>query len=904
MNKLLLPALLLLAAITGMAQNKAVIKGRVVDSVNNSPVVFATVAILNVQDTTSTLVAYTLCDKNGSFSFHNPPTGIPLKIFISSVSYNPFRKNLTLNKAESLDMGIIKVGPKQLHEVVIRGERDPVTIRADTIEFAAEAFKTRPNALVEDLLKKLPGVEVDNQGFIIVNGKQVSKVLVDGHEFFNNDTRIATKNLDADMIDKIQVYDDRENDPNHLIPEPNVGKIINLKFKKAYKKSIFGKIYGGTGTEGRYEAGGLLNMFRDTLQVSLLGVGNNLNNTGFSFNDLYTSGGLNRGGFNAFGIGSSNGAGNGIQKIISSGVNINNDYGKKLKINLAYYYSHTVNTYNSITNTQRLLSDTDLTTNTANARLRTDNRHNITMLIRWQPDEATEFTYNPDFSYSANSSGSNSAGNTFSNFIPRINQSGTTDNNTGNNAQFQQSLSYNHQFKKSGESINISSGFQISPNGGDDYNNNNLISYTAIVPSYILNRYTNTNNKNTDVNLAVSYRYPITKKLIANVTVSDDYRHQVNNTEAYDLDTLTGHYDTFLPTLSSALTRNLWTENINPGLTYNFKQNSSLALNANAQILQVSNKFDRGLPDIDQHFFNLLPNANLSVGKFSLGYQSSFTLPNIGDMIPYSIIFSPLYSVTGNPDLKPSRRNNFILAYNNYLQSGVMMRANASASFEENGIFRQRTLDAAGVETSTPINMNGRYTLSAGGFISKKFKKRNELSFNENTNLSVNKSHSFFELNGQNGSQDTYSISLNQSFSVNWKDIIEIEPSYRLTDAITNYTGINYNNINNVTHVADTHFIFYWTKSTSIEGTYTYTYNPLVSPGYQKSANFLNLNIAHTLLKKNRGQIKISCYDILNQNISSVRYISENTITDTQSQILKRYFLLTLQYKFNKSLSK
>jgi hypothetical protein len=317
--KTLLPITFLLMSFSALAQNKAIIKGKVIDSASKAPLELATIAVLDMRDTIASLISYTTSDKKGEFTLHNMQADIPIKMLITFVSYKPYRKSFTLKKGETFDLGTIHLSPQQLNEVVVIGERPPIVIRKDTIEFNTEAFKTRPNALVEDLLKKLPGVQINADGFVLFNGKGVEKVLVDGHEYFMNDTRIATKNLNADMIDKVQVYDDRDNDPNHLVPDVDVKKIINLKFKKAYKKSIFGKVYAGAGTEDRYTASGLINMFKDTLQVSLLGMANNLNNTGFSFNDLYTLGGANRGGGSILYRGGFGFAGpSGIQKIIST----------------------------------------------------------------------------------------------------------------------------------------------------------------------------------------------------------------------------------------------------------------------------------------------------------------------------------------------------------------------------------------------------------------------------------------------------------------------------------------------------------------------------------------------------------------------------------------------------------
>lgn len=241
MQKYFLLAAFMLTVLVAEAQNTSVIKGRVIDSASNKPVEFATVVISDARDTSANFIAYTLTDKNGSFALHKLPAAIPLKLLISFVAYQPFRKKITLSNNQNLDIGNLLLSTKQLGEVVVKGERMPIVIRKDTIEFNAEAFKVRPNAVVEDLLKKLPGVEVDNSGKITVMGKYVTKIMVDGKEFFANDPRIASKNLDADMIAKVQVYDDRENDPDHLVPDIDVKKIINLKFKKRLRKAFLEK---------------------------------------------------------------------------------------------------------------------------------------------------------------------------------------------------------------------------------------------------------------------------------------------------------------------------------------------------------------------------------------------------------------------------------------------------------------------------------------------------------------------------------------------------------------------------------------------------------------------------------------------------------------------------------------
>jgi hypothetical protein len=927
MYKRLLVLVLLLYTLPVIAQNKAAIKGKVIDSTDHKPVEFVTVAVLTIKDTTSTLQSYTITDKTGAFSLHNLPAGIPLKIFISTVAYRPFRKIVTINKGQELDLGEIALNTNQLNEVIVTADRPPIVIRKDTIEFNAEAFKTRPNAVVEDLLRKLPGVEVDMRGKILVQGKDVSKVLVDGHEFFSSDYRVATKNVDVELIDKIQIYDDRENDPEHLIPESQVAKIINVKFKKALKRSVFGKAFGGGGTRDRYSGGGLFNMFRDTLQVSLIGMSNNLNGTGFSYSDLYQSGGFNRGGSGAFYRGgiSTGGSdqlnnfdndtgfagfqgfgGSDQQRTISGGVNINQDYGKKLKINLAYFYNNARNESNYTFNTRRLAGDTTFTGSGVYANTQSDIRHNISADIEWKPKiDTTQISYKPSFSYNSGHSVNGGASSEGSNFLPLINTSTNNNSDATKNVTFEHFFRYDHKFKKKGESIGFSHALNINPDNGHGYSLEDLQSYTSQLASYRQDRREVNDNLGTFANIGANYRYPFTKKLTGVIDVTVGYNHRKNNNIPYDYDSATGSYDIFLPLAGSTITRNIWEENINPGLTYEFKDNIKLTVNGILQLQQANNQFGRNTADINQNFSWLLPSVKLEIADYNLSYRASYSLPGAQDIKPYSVAYNPRYIDYGNPDLKPTRKDAFGIGYNKYFdKSELYVSADLGWNFEHNSIFRHQTLDGVGNTTNTPINMDGKFGLSANSTISKNFKINQDFSIKSNTGISLRRNRGYFEINSQGGYQNNYNYAIKQGFEIAWKDLLQLEESYRITSSTAKYTDINYGDVKYVTHVVNSHLILTWPKVLNIESTYAYVYNPRVSPGLKRSANLLNISLAHLMLAKERGEIKLSCYDILNQNVSQYRDVNANTVSDWQTQILRRYFLLTFQFKFNKTITK
>src|SRR5688572_11008585 len=292
--------LTLCVAITTTALAQGSIKGKLVDSSGKNPLALATVTVFKAADTA--LITYRLSTPEGEFKVTGIPLNVDCRVVISYSGYDAYRKEFTLTSAETVDLGNVTMLPssKSLDEIIIMAERPPVSVRKDTIEFNASSFKTLPTALVEDLLRKLPGVQVDAEGNITANGKRVNRIMVDGKSFFGDDPKMATRNLPANVIEKIQLAEDKDEANRNTDGDlTNVGQVINLTLKKGVKKGWFGKAYAGAGTEGRYELGGIANIYRDTLQLSVLGFSNNMNRSGFSFKEVQDMGGFNRSGFNS-----------------------------------------------------------------------------------------------------------------------------------------------------------------------------------------------------------------------------------------------------------------------------------------------------------------------------------------------------------------------------------------------------------------------------------------------------------------------------------------------------------------------------------------------------------------------------------------------------------------------------
>src|SRR5215213_3130002 len=279
------------------------IRGKLIDTASKSPLALATVTVFKASDTV--LITYRLSNPEGEFKVPGIPLNVECRVIISYSGYDAYRKEFTLTNDTPLDLGTIGLGgsSKTLEEVLVIAERPPVTVKKDTIEFNASSFKTLPTALVEDLLKKLPGIQVDREGNITANSKRVNRIMVDGKSFFGDDPKMATRNLPANVIDKVQVTADKDEAARNSDGDlTNVGQVINLTLKKGVKKGWFGKLYGGAGTNERYEIGGIANVYRDTMQLSVLAFSNNINRSGFSFKEVQDIGGFNRSGSNSISI--------------------------------------------------------------------------------------------------------------------------------------------------------------------------------------------------------------------------------------------------------------------------------------------------------------------------------------------------------------------------------------------------------------------------------------------------------------------------------------------------------------------------------------------------------------------------------------------------------------------------
>jgi hypothetical protein len=886
MRKLLVLITILFTVTTGMAQSRHTITATVIDSAGHTPLEFVTVAVLQVKD--SSLVSYTRTDKNGLFTLYNIKDAEPLRLLVSYVGYQSLRIRLKFPATGILNLGRLQLNAKNLTEVTIKGEVVPILIKKDTIEFNAEAFKVRPNALVQDLLKKLPGMQVDRDGTLSFNGQHISKVKVDGRDFFANNYKIATQNLDADMISKVQVYDDRENDPDHLQPDYQVKKIINLKFKKEFTKSTFGKLAVGGGTQDRYQLDGTFIKSINDLEMAVVANSNNLNGTNFispAFSGMI-------------------GPRQGLQQITTTAVNINDNFGKFVKMNLTYNLNDQTNNNTTVKNVQRFLHDTTITTNSSNLSHGWNLSHALAATVEYTPDNDNKWKFNPQLTYNTNTGNSSSLSTSFNNFTPLLNTDNHTGASSGSNTQYQHLLSYYHAFKKKGESLTITNNVSFNPSKNLDYSLDNLVSYVVGLNSDTLNRFANSTSKNSNVSVDAAYHYPLGKNTTGVLDLTGLYTQSGAALFTYNQDPKTGLYDIYLTDQSTNLTRNLWGQSLHPEFIY---QKDAFNFHLGGILLnqQINNEFGNNTADLNQNYAYLLPALSLGVGKFNFSYNENVNQPNIGDMQPITMVSSPLFSFTGNPNLKPVRSHVFNARYFSFnQQSGVFSSINLQYSQENNSITRQSTITAQGATISMPINGLGRTSGSLNYSINKRFKKDGKWEISTNSNFFAGFGRNYYFVNSQPGYQDTYYGSFNQQVSIDWNDMVSIDPGYRITPNITRYELVKQPEQSYAKQQVSIPVNVKWPKRIILDINYDYIYNPLVAPGFQRKSNLFSISVARLLQQKDKGEFRLTCYDLFNQSVSSYHYAESNSIVDNQYQTLKRYFMLSYSYRFNKITTK
>lgn len=880
------------------AQTTGILKGKLLDTVGKQSLKDASVTLLDAED--STLEIFVLATANGEFEMKNISFGTYL-LQINFQGYTSFNKKVTFSKEKpALEMGTIYLQPQSndLNEVIVQSAR-PIVMKKDTVEYNAGSFKTKPNAVVEDLLKKLPGVEVSKDGAVKAQGETVTRILVDGKRFFGDDPKMATKNLPPDIIDKIQVFDDQSDQSKFTgFDDGNRIKTINITTKKDKRKGFFGKgiAGGGANNDGAlYDNSLNLSHFNNNQQMTVLAQANNVNKQNFSKQDI---------------LGSRGSGNSGITKTIGAGLNYKDVWGKKTDVSGSYFYNNqtTENASNSLSQNLIKLDSTTFTNRTSNSLQQNEN-HRFNFNIEHQFDSSNSIIIRPNLSTQHTSSHSNDSSNATESKASALiynSVSHSTRENTGYNGTLE--ATFRHRFPRKGRTYSIGVTLGGSTNNGDG-NNYSFITYPTRFKT--VNQQFNSTNNSNNISTTLSYTEPVGKNQLIELSYNYSYNNSNSNRTTYNYNTASKNYD-----LQDSLLSNKYENNYksNRGtLSYRIQGTKyTISVGSGIQYGERESHNISKVININQNFTNIYPTANFNY-EFSktrslrFFYNGRTSQPTINQLQPLVTTSDSINIRSGNPDLKQQFAHTFRLLYRSFdMTTQRVIFATINASMIQNDIQNSVTQYTNGRTLTVPVNLNGTYSLSGYfnyGFPLKKPKSNlnfsTNVSYNQNQNLVTNVDNSNASTTIGNYTKNT-SLSQSISWTTNLKDNFDMNFSSNSNYNIARQTLQSTQNANYFTQTFSTEATYYTNSGWIVSTDFDYIYSSGRSAGYNNSVPLWNASFAKQLFKKKEGEIRFFVFDLLNQNVSFTRTLTGNTIQDVQNKVLTRYFMLTFTYNLRK----
>ena len=881
------------------AQNDIVIKGTVYDINTQIPLELATVYFSNAKD--STVIEYANTDKNGVFKIATKKYDKPVFLKVNYMGYQPYTEEQS-SLLESKDFGKLYLmqNTKELNEVVIKSEAPPIRVKKDTLEFNAASFKLRPDANLEVLLKQLPGFEVDSEGKITVNGKEVNQFLVNGKAFFDKDGAIALKNLPADIINKVQVSDYKTK-KEELSKQESTSDYssINLTIDEKKNKGYFGKFLAGYGTDDRYESSLILNFFKDKQKISILASANNINSTGFTQDEVFDSMG---GGRNASGNARASGTGRGITESSMVGLNYNDEWSKNFEASGSYKFENSVNKNESKSNQANFLPTSTFFTE-SNSKARSENTgNNANFELEYKINPNTRLVFTPAISQSRANSLSESSSFSKDEEEVFLNESNSKSYRESTATSFANSINFNKSFEKRARNLSFVFSNNNTANDSDGINVSKTVFYQGSKPDDERNQNSKGDNSYDSYSADIEFTEPITDSLRVRIGADFDWQNSINDAKTYDFDIASQSYSDLndLQTNYTTSSRN----SVTPKVGLSFEKNDfTFNLNSSTSIVDFDNHslYLGKTTDLNQKY--VLPFGRAQIRYkldrskfFTLRYDYSNTLPSSTQLMPVGNLSNPLNTIIGNPNLNPTEKNSVNLNYRNF-----DMRTRSGYTFYMRGDFFNSEIvstsvyDSSGKRTTTYKNISGTYNTSIGGNWNQTIKREAHVL---RYGASINANYSFDKgfTNTVLYSSKRVGVTPRVYFSYDYGELLTIAPSYNFSYNESRYTNSSLKASSNVVHRINLQTTNYWPKNWTFGNDFGYTYNSNISNGFKKDFYLWNTSLSYGFFDK-KMTLKVKVYDVLNQNQSATRTISPTTIRDEENTVLKRYAMFSLAYK-------
>jgi hypothetical protein len=908
-------------------QAEVLISGYVKDSSDKSSLPGAHVSLMHFQDTTRVYRATT--DDDGKYSIRvrrgRYYIGASYVGYQSIVLAEPF----AANQAENL-VGDLELTPGALlDEVQITGERPSVLVRGDTLDFDARAFKLNPDANAEDLVRRMAGISVQD-GAVTAQGEEVRRVFVDGREFFGDDPSIALRNLPAEVIERIEVYDQMSDQAELTgFDDGERSKTINIVTRLDTRSGQFGRIYSGYGADERYQAGLVTNIFHNDARISILGMTNNINEQNFTREDFQSFVGGGRGGRGGFGGGPGGGmpmgdfrggSRPGFNTTHALGLNLSNSWNDKLNVSGSYFMNISDNITNQFTDRQYFLDDVSSQLYRENSEESSrSNNHRFSMRANYDIDEKNTIRFTPRGSIQNNNSDSyfNAFNALGDNILVSQSETGYDSDLTGYN--YSGSLLYRRQFGKTGRTASIN----LSANAN---NNQNLYFLDALneyfsegetdpanedVVSDYLNQRSDSETINNTISSNISYTEPFGEKGMLQVGYNISRARRETDRMTHSWDDELDVYGLFEPGLSNRLQSNYLTQRGTIGYSYR-QDRLNMTFEVGYQHAELN--ADQEFPytsTINREFQNVLPgfrlNYNIARGKsLRFNYRTSTSAPSVNQLQDVVDNSNPMLLSSGNPNLNHSYSHFFMGRYNTTNTEKLttffaFIMGNFSSGYIGNStiVARNDTILPGGLELnrgtqySLPVNMDGFANLRSNltyGFPLRFIKSNVNLS----SRLSYMRTPSM--INGQTNFANNYTMGGSLDLSSNVSRNVDFTLSY----------GANYNIVENTmrpqldnTYYLQTtgvrfSFIFleHWVWRSDI----SYLMYRGLGEDFNQDYALWNMNVGRKFLKNNLGELTLSVFDLLKQNDSIIRNVSGNYVEDLRTNALTRFFMLTFTY--------
>jgi hypothetical protein len=905
----------LLIGLVGVTNLSAQVKGVVLDSATGKPIDRAVVALIveaNKSDTT-----FTLTDEKGEFVFETAPA-TNFSVRASNIGYKSSGKFRRIYGSEKkIDLGKITLVNQSIILDEIKIQALPIAVKEDTIEYRADAFKVKENGVVEDLLKKLPGVQVDKNGNVKAQGKAITKVKVNGKDFFGGDPRTATKELPANIVDKVQIVDDYGDQAAVSgIKDGDPEKVMNIQLKKNKNTGYFGRLTAGVGDKERYQASVTGNYFKEKQQISFFINSNNTSQSPFGGGSNKGAGAMSQNVAGAMGsqlntpgnadmLLQSGSGSDGITTSSTFGVNYRDDWGKKITVYGSYTYNRRSNSGYKISSQQNVFSTGTFFNNQNNNFQNSGDNHRFFLNLEYNIDSFNYLKISPAFSSSSNYGNSETIFD-FSTLNAKTSEGNYNTITRSDNPNFSGTLLFNHRFRKRGRNFSLNINAGSSENYSDQDSRNYTILYNPAGTNDLM-LFNTQQNDNFNYGIRATYTEPISKTRFVDIALSHNLSKANNNKEVYNIDLPTG-IRVFNPGLSNEYENNFLSDRANVSVrTTQKKYNYTLGFSVQPVNLRgVSVTKDSAYRPIKK--INVFPVARVSYNfsktqSLSANYRGDAQQPGFSQLQDIVDSSNLQYRTRGNPNLKPSINQSVNIFYNNFnFTSGRTLFTSLTFNTIQNQIINNTSrVGTSGAQITTPENVNGYYNISGFYNFSKPYMKRRYvlslnglLNYNHNINMADNQKNI-----GKN-----WVVGQGFTFEFN-KDWVELSAG-----ANYNLNSITYTNAGSGTSSLQNDQYSSWSlnnnatvtfpKNWILKYDFEYTANKGLTGAVGKNLAIINASFEKQFLKNNNGIFRLQAFDLLNQgsNISrSVNYIS---IIDSRSNRLARYFMLTFTYRLQK----